>query len=67
MTNEDDRPARSAPDLGEASDVTVDPERAADAPEPGAWNAPTTTDPDAMQGTPDELGGTGGANAGGAG
>ena len=67
MTSEDDRPTPSAPDVGPASDVTVDREQAADAPEPGAWNAATTTDPDAMQGTPDELGGTGGANAGGAG
>ena len=67
MSTDDDRPARAAPDLAGASDVTVDPERAGEAPEPGAWNAPTTSDPEAMQDSPDELGGTGGVNAGGAG
>jgi hypothetical protein len=67
VSSDDDRPAAAAPALGDSADVTLDPAHAAEPPEPGAWNAPTTSDPDAMQDTPDELGGTAGENAGGAG
>ena len=58
-------PSENSPDappalqLGEPTDITADPETLDEAPAEGS--------PDPEDTSPDELGGTGGGNAGGAG
>jgi len=60
-----------APDVDPGGDVALDPQAAVslgeDAGATDAGEKPLTADPDAMVDTPDELGGTAGGNAGGAG
>lgn len=52
----------SAPDLGESADIELGA-----GPVEAPAERPATSDPDAMVDTPDQLGGTGGPDPGGAG